>query len=321
MKRLKEFISKHPRVKRTLNISYIELRYNASLDFGIALLIVLLILIVTFSRTLTNLVTNDQILVGSVIGALISGVIGIFAGRYERHLVRKEKHHDQIKATMEVIKGSLIKFRNTAYPYTSEDKGKAWCVKGTKADELYWNSFSLLNYQDAIRIDKDTIQMRAVDKIWYKDIERHSNTLYEALEGINKNAPVDGLNLNNLYYDLIENVFTENAASTILVRKLGTDFPLPISKTGNEDYYASAVMNIILETDPSEWSVMHQKLVADTTLNDIENLAQSTKSKYQTLYTQLTTQRDTLFKSIDNCISQLDNAIRQKHLNHSCPWT
>lgn len=242
MKRLRNFISKHPSVRRTLLSSATELRYNVSLDFGIALLIVLLIIISIFSRPLTTVFTNDQILVGSVIGALISGLIGIFAGRYERHLVRKEKHHEQIRANLEVIRGSLISFRNTAYPYTTADKSKAWCVRDLQTDELYWNSFSLLNYQDTIRIDKDSIQIRVIDKIWYRDLVRHYILLYESLERINKNAPVDGLKLNNAYYDLINNVYTENAASPILVRKLGTSFPLPISGTGNEDYYASSVM-------------------------------------------------------------------------------
>ena len=110
------------------------------------------------------------------------------------------------------------------------------------------------------------------------------------------------------------------SSSPILVRKLGTSLLLPISRTGNEDYYASAVMNIILETDPSEWSVMYRQLSADTTLQSIENQAKQIKFNHQALYQQLTTQRDALFRQVNDCLDQLDTAIRQKNMSHSCPW-
>ena len=130
-----------------------------------------------------------EIILGTIAGAIISGVIGLLSTRHALSARVKDDHYRQHRDNFEVLKGALIDLKSRLYPYGNTEAAEgSFANRFFKLDEEFWGNYGILNYVQKIPDSQRNINYRRPDEIWFEDMKVHFPELYSKIKKIQEES-------------------------------------------------------------------------------------------------------------------------------------
>ena len=268
-------------------------------------------------------ITDWLIIIGTIIGAFISGLIGFLTTRYDRRLVRKEYHLDKHKENLEVLKGSLIELKYDIYPYTRiGQKEDSFVTRNYSVNELFWKNYSIIDYFQVITDKNGSETYYSVNQKLLSDMEKHFKETFELLNEIKKDSREAGLKVNKLLSEIFKIIYDRIDHIPVLVREIANDQGLTVTipNSGNERYYATAILNVVLDTDRAEWPNMSNFLETNKLMPGLKPISDSVKLNAKSKIKEMKDTVDSFVLKVNECIDQIDEILNGAKIKGNCKY-
>ena len=191
-----------------------------------------------------------SIIIGTLAGALIAGVIGLFTTSYERKLVRRERHLADLQGQLDVIGKEVdVPIREIWPPYSFDSMQCPIPYFGIGP-----NTYPLETYHipsQTIFEERDGKKYaNYANETLYNDLERHFPELWTLLKEWEEKVKRDGPELLKAYYSICGALYGDSVELTRLRLKENGANP---DRAVNGEPYDGAALNILLGVEESDW--------------------------------------------------------------------
>jgi hypothetical protein len=191
-----------------------------------------------------------SIIIGTLAGALIAGIIGLLTTRYDRKLIRREKHLADLQAQFDIISREVNDPFHDMWPPWSDDTMQ--CPIPYPGIEP--NTYPLETYHIPSRqIFEERENKRYVNyanETLYLDLENHFPKLWSLLQEWEEKVKKEGPILLKSYYSVCGVLYGDSIELTRL--RMKEDGTNPVDAT-NGAPYDGAALNILLGADEAAW--------------------------------------------------------------------
>ena len=201
--------------------------------------------------------TDWTIIISTIVGALVAGLVGLFSTYMSRYLDRKERHLNEHKDNFALIGRAIDDLCNEIWPlYYGAEQLKLGHLKHISPESLrlgiigvpLFNPKHGDNPEEIVRVDKDL----------YKDMSKHFNILTNKLEKYDGAMGKDGLEMSKLLVELSERIYSEMYVSEFPVLKWtfdkgGKALLRDFKDQLEEQEYAGVIFLLVIRQEKSTW--------------------------------------------------------------------
>src|SRR3989442_5282347 len=247
-----------------------------------------------------------------VAGAAIAGLVGLLAARYERRLVRRERHLEEHKENLGVIAESLQDLLVRLWPPLRNPENFQPSEGFSPDLKAMWEGYSITDYRRIIG-QEHGYQVLFIDDTLFRDIARHFPGLQDQLAAVDGMARTEGAKLNGLMFGLVDAIFAAMRTRTIP--------PLyPGNEPFNTSMLAAVTFHLLVGTDKKEWPSRYSQLKASTALADVEGLVKQLKVSFGYHIDETIVARDRLWGEVQTCLNAIADIRHRQGLRGRCAY-
>jgi hypothetical protein len=267
-----------------------------------------------------------SVLFGSILGATIAGAIGFLTTRYDRKLVRMEKHLERHQENLNTVKNVVIYIMKDMYPpwgrgydgtqlsllryFGAPEEYEVKTNWRAKVDEL--SKFTISKYQIFYdKADEATMSQVSDTKLYY-DLKRHFSQLYTNLENYENLVRSCGSELLDSYYRLSENI------EVILEKKGFKQISEPKNLIETISTASQIVFNLTLRIPPEDWRNDYRLYLKDQNKQDVDDVAAELKRSPEV--SNINESIDKIGKSQQRVIDSIEEVMQKTTLSGRCPY-
>lgn len=198
------------------------------------------------------------VVVSTIIGALIAGIVGIGSVYTSRYLDRRERHLNEHKDNFKNIDIAISQLRDNIWPlhYGQEN------LKLPNPEYHFTPEsvrYGILGVSIFIpRGGGNQAEIVKVNKPLYGDITQHFKKLAEYLSTYEETIKTDGMNINELLYEISEKIYSELDGSEISLLNwpFKSDEKVQFKNLNNElakQEYAGVIFLLVTGEDENTW--------------------------------------------------------------------
>ena len=250
--------------------------------------------------------------VAIVAGAVIAGLVGLLAARYERRLVRRERHLEEHKENLGVVAQSLQDLLLRLWPPLSNPENFQPSEGLTPDLKAMWDGYSITDYRRIIG-QEHGYQVLFIDDTLFRDIARHFPGLHAQLAAVDGMARTEGPKLNGLMYGLLDAIFAALRTRTIP--------PLyPGSEPFNTSMLAAVTFHLLVGTDTKEWASRYSQLKASPALAEVEGVVKQLKQSFGYHIDETVAARNRVLGEVQNCLNAIADIRHRQGLRGRCAY-
>lgn len=255
-----------------------------------------------------------SIIVGTLTGALIAGIIGLLTTRYDRRLVRGEKHLVDLQGQLDIISKEVDDPFHDFWPPWSADTMQC----PIPYPGIGPNTYSLVTYHIPSRqIFEERENKRYVNyanETLYKDLEKHFPKLWKLLQAWEEKVKKDGPELLRSYYNICDALYGDSIELTRSRMKENGANPADAS---NGAPYDGATLNILLEVEESVWPNL--KRSCGKYFPQVQSMAEKYKNRGEIQTIRRLLEEFSTLKG--ECDKEIEAAGVEKKLKGRCQYT
>ncbi len=260
-----------------------------------------------------------------LIGGLIAGLVGLTATYYSRYLDRKDRHLNDHKENLRIISKALTESINKIWPF---HYGAEELKLGNPdyANRNYVVNPNLLDVQIVSPLpDERAINVMMIDRILYRDMNKHFKELSKALDKYESFVKTKGVFVSNLLYQISVKIYDSMYKSEVEV--LGWPFDNGVKIQFKELHggpieqdYAGIIFLFLIGVDELNWVNRVTMLKKYGLYDGLKQLSLEIKVGIEDKISDMLKSLDELNKLKDSCETLIDEELRHHRLKGRCEY-
>ncbi|OWP57517.1 MAG: hypothetical protein B2I17_00010 [Thermoplasmatales archaeon B_DKE] len=261
----------------------------------------------------------------TILGGVIAGLVGLAATYLSRYLDRRDRHLNDHKENFRIIVKALTESVNEIWPfhYGAEQL--------TLGNPEYMNpniaiNPSLLDVQIISPLpDQGAVNVMKIDRILYRDMNRHFKKLSKALEKYESFARGKGLELPALLYQISVKIYDAMYQSELEVLEWTYDrgvktFFRNFKGKLEEQYYAGIIFLFLIGEDEPDWINRITTLKKYGLYEGLKQLSLDIRTGIEDKISEMMNTFTELNELKKSCETLVDEELRHHRLKGRCKY-
>lgn len=261
----------------------------------------------------------------SILGGVIAGLVGLSATYLSRHLDRRDRHLNEHQENLRIISKALTESLNKIWPFHyGAEELKLGNPEYTNPNVVI--NPSLLDVQIiSPSPDERSVNMMIIDRILYRDMNKHFKELSIALEKYESFVKTKGLEVSILLYQISEKIYYSMYQSELEVLEWTYDKGVKtlfkeLHGGPIEQDYAGIIFLFLIGVDELNWVNRVTMLKKYGLYDELKQLSLEIKVGIEDNISDMLTSLNELNKLKDKCETLIDEELRHHSLRGRCEY-
>lgn len=266
----------------------------------------------------------------TMLGGLVAGIVGISSTYISLRAHRTEKHLEEHKENLRLLKSALINSKSRFWPFTDGSKNLS-LDKEYPVDDILETGINIITNRSVS--DPGNGEFYLVDMILYKDIKNHFAALWNKLEKIDRDIKEKGKivyeDINKISKSVYDKLNKENPYIIELLSNLngritgyGDEITVKFRFNDAEDdyqlYIAGVVFLFAIKDEENSWIKGINSLNYKDSYGVYRDIGNAINSEMNPEINEMLESHKKLFRDIDNCVQEIEIIVHQTKLKGRC---
>lgn len=265
-------------------------------------------------------------LLGTILGGLIAGLVGLLSTYSSRNLDRRERHLFEHKRNLDAIKSALFETKGRIWPLVNvaEELRIADPSLSSAPSTRRLKDFNLFDFVKSEPSERgEFLKVAPIDRILYGDLGNHFPGLAERLGDLTKSVESEGDELRELLSATISRLFEVMRSSDFMVLKWpyqkGVHALLKDLKGSIEEMdYAGIIFLFAIGEHEAAWPKRIAEQKGVNQYDNLKALGDELRKKMGKDIERMLSLKSSLFTKVDECVSRLETDSHKGKLRGRC---